>query len=84
MNTYGGICWLPALKLWHTWKSGDMEKAFCNSALKPEKAELLRKTSRVTSFETFSTVPGFDRPRASRFAWKALMTLVMEETIGFS
>lgn len=33
-----------------------------SSARMPVNMELLRKTSRSTSFEIFSTLPGFDRP----------------------
>jgi len=70
MKTYGGICWFPEEKEWQTWNSGDTLNALVNSARRPEKAKLFRKTSRYTSLFTFSTVPGFDRPRRARLVWK--------------
>ena len=42
-----------------------MLKALVKSARMPVKVELFRNTSRWTSFETPSVVPGFDKPRAS-------------------
>jgi len=45
-------------KLCAVWKSGDALKALLSSALKPENMRLLRKTSRWTSLDIPSTVPG--------------------------
>lgn len=51
-----------------------MEKDFAISARRPEKAWLVRNTSRSTSLEMVSTEPGFDRPSASLRSWNDVKT----------
>src|ERR1700761_6827122 len=46
-----------------------MEKLLFNSARRPEKARLFRKTPRCTSLAISSVGPGLDRPRAARRSW---------------
>ena len=82
MKTYGGICWLPCANEWQTWNNGETLKALVSSARRPEKLELLRKTSRWTSFDTFSTVPGFDKPSSALLPWKASYVSRTEEMRG--
>ena len=65
MYEYGGCSCEPMDSEWATWKRGAALKALVSSARRPEKLELLRKTSRCTSLAMFSTVPGLLRPRAS-------------------
>ena len=43
-----------------------------NSARRPEKVWLVRKTSLCTSFEMLSTVPGLLSPSAALRSWKDL------------
>lgn len=66
------------------WNMGATLKAFVMSARSPEKAWLLRKTSRWTSFAMPSMVPGFDSPNASLRSWKPMYVLAIRWTTAFS
>ena len=54
------------------WNIGETENAFVISARSPVNIWLVTKTSRVTSFEIFSTMPGLESPRDSLLSWKAV------------
>lgn len=45
--------------------------------------KFVRETSRVTSLDKLSIVPGFDRPRAARRLWKLLRASETAEANGF-
>ena len=62
---YGGRACDPLANAWETLKYGLTLKALVRSALRPENIELVRKTSRCTSFAILSTDPGFDNPNAA-------------------
>lgn len=81
-KAYGGICCEPWEKACETWKRGATLKALVRSARRPEKDRLLRKTSRCTSFATFSTVPGLDSPRASLRAWNEVYVSLRVDTMA--
>jgi hypothetical protein len=72
MYEYGGCSCEPIDSECATWKSGAALKALVSSARRPEKLELFRKTSRVTSRAMPSTVPGLGSPSDSLRSWYAV------------
>ena len=71
-KVYGESICEPAEKAWLIWKSGAMEKLLFNSARRPEKVWLVRKTLLWTSDAMLSTVPGLLRPSAALRSWNDL------------
>jgi hypothetical protein len=79
-KVYGESIWEPAEKAWLIWKSGAMEKLLFNSARRPEKVWLVRKTLLWTSDAMLSTVPGLLRPSAALRSWNDLYVSSTEST----
>jgi hypothetical protein len=79
-KVYGESIWEPAEKAWLIWKSGEMEKLLFNSARRPEKVWLVRKTLLWTSEAMLSTVPGLLRPSAALRSWNDLYVSRIEST----
>lgn len=69
---------------WETLKRGDMLKTFVRSARSPVNMKFDSRTSFWTSREIFSTVPGFDSPKASLRSEKTWYESLNVDTRGLS
>lgn len=67
-----------------TWNSGVMLKILVRSARTPVNMELLRKTSRCTSLESVSIVPGLERPSLALRSEKELSASPRVVAIGLA
>lgn len=73
----------PMANWCETWNRGVMLKILVRSARTPVNMPLLRKTSRWTSRDRLSIVPGLVRPSLARRSWMELMASPNADEMGF-